>query len=223
MDCFLKLYLFIYNSRMKILSWDVGQKNLAVCLFEDDNIIDWRVIDLTSNIKTKIKTRDLTQLSQILIEILSKEPKWLETDIILIENQPTKNPIMKTIQMIIFTYYQLKKFKKEFNGDIKLFNPRIKLSKQTDCPSMEELNYKRTNKDDYGHRKKLSITMTKYYLQKNKSNWIEVWTSSKKKDDLSDCYLQARAYWLNNQKNKIKSTDIKINITDTTTPDEIII
>ena len=201
---------------MRILSWDVGQKNLAVCLFDDDNIIDWRVIDLTTNIKSKLKTKDLTELSQILLEILSKEPKWLETDIILIENQPTKNPIMKTIQMIIFTYYQFKKFQKEFLGDVKLFNPRIKLSKQTDCPSLEELNYKRTNKDDYSHRKKLSIAMTKYYLTKNESNWIEVWKSSKKKDDLSDCYLQARAYWLNKQKPKsnIKSTDIKINITD---------
>jgi hypothetical protein len=189
---------------MRILSWDIGQKNLALCHFDDDNIIDWQVIDLTTNFKSKIKQKDLTLLSQTIYNILEKEHKWLDSDFVLIENQPTKNPVMKTIQMIIFGFYQYKKFQNLFKGEINLFNPRVKLKYQTDCPTEQELGYKRTVKDDYSHRKKLSICMTKHYLIKNKSNWENDFLKHKKKDDLADCYLQARAYWLKNNKSFVR-------------------
>src|SRR3990172_7420720 len=38
---------------MKVLSWDLGIKNLAYCLLDDDKIAGWGVIDLRDNIKLK--------------------------------------------------------------------------------------------------------------------------------------------------------------------------
>ena len=156
---------------VKILSFDVGIKNLAYCLIEfnekdnviDHNIIVWGVINmmdkftenaikcsvskkgclcgadainyveidsdntlgfcgkktcqsvLTSNYNKKqikkikkinTKTVTLFDISKEMLAQLSKNENMLKADKVIIENQPVlKNPTMKSIQMILYSFF----------------------------------------------------------------------------------------------------------------------
>ena len=93
---------------MKILSWDVGIYNLSYCILEkneDDTIeiLDWDIVNLVDNDAMK-KNRVL--LFENIPRKLYELPQLLNVDIVVIENQPClKNPQMKSIQMILYSYF----------------------------------------------------------------------------------------------------------------------
>jgi len=92
---------------MKILSWDVGIYNLSYCILEkkEDSIkiIEWDIINLVDNDEMK-KNRSL--IFENIPRKLHENPKLLDVDIVVIENQPSlKNPQMKSIQMILYSYF----------------------------------------------------------------------------------------------------------------------
>ena len=94
---------------MKILSWDVGIYNLSYCILEKNNenneikIIDWDIINLVDNDEMK-KKRNL--IFENIPKKLYEKPQLLNVDIVIIENQPSlKNPQMKSIQMILYSYF----------------------------------------------------------------------------------------------------------------------
>lgn len=92
---------------MKILSWDVGIYNLSYCILEEKEdsikIIEWDIINLVDNDDMK-KNRSL--IFENIPRKLHENPKLLDVDIVVIENQPSlKNPQMKSIQMILYSYF----------------------------------------------------------------------------------------------------------------------
>ena len=92
---------------MKILSWDVGIYNLSYCILEKEEenvkIIDWDIVNLVDNEEMK-KNRSL--LFENIPRKLHEVPQLLNVDIVIIENQPSlKNPQMKSIQMILYSYF----------------------------------------------------------------------------------------------------------------------
>jgi hypothetical protein len=92
---------------LKILSWDVGIYNLSYCILEKtDNgikIIDWDIVNLVDNDEMK-KNRSL--IFENIPRKLHEKPQLLNVDIVVIENQPSlKNPQMKSIQMILYSYF----------------------------------------------------------------------------------------------------------------------
>ena len=59
--------------------------------------------------KKKATSLDLFYLGNNLITMLDTYPQLLDVDYVLIENQPfNKNPRMKTIQMLIYSYFLMK-------------------------------------------------------------------------------------------------------------------
>ena len=91
----------------KILSWDVGIYNLSYCILEKtDNIIkiiDWDIVNLVDSDEMK-KNRNL--IFENIPRKLHEKPQLLNVDIVVIENQPSlKNPQMKSIQMILYSYF----------------------------------------------------------------------------------------------------------------------
>ncbi len=98
---------------MRILSWDVGIHHLSYCILEqnDDSkniqIIDWDVIDLVDDISQK---KNITLLFQNIPRKLDTIPSLLDNiQRVCIENQPTlKNPTMKTIQIILYSYFLIR-------------------------------------------------------------------------------------------------------------------
>jgi hypothetical protein len=93
---------------MKILSWDVGIYNLSYCILEinenkEIKILGWDIVNLVDNDKMK-KNRNL--LFENIPRKLHELPQLLDVDIVVIENQPSlKNPQMKSIQMILYSYF----------------------------------------------------------------------------------------------------------------------
>ena len=124
-----------------------------------------------------------------IVEKLQKKEHFLDVDLVVIENQPAlKNPTMKSIQMMIYSYFLI-------NGvcspdskitNIEMINARNKLKAYTG-PKVEcEI------KDKYKRTKFLGIEYCKHMIQESnqEDQWIQLFTNSKKKDDLADAYLQ---------------------------------
>ena len=225
---------------MKILSFDVGIKNLAFCLIDNDKdtIEDWGILNISSedscqhhnqktgdicdktakfitannmclcsshknlkaykNEKCKAipKSKNPTLLlGKKMVEELNKKPNFLDVNTVLIENQPAlKNPTMKTVQMLVYSYFLINGVSSEKSpiDNIEMINARNKLKAYTG-PEI-----KCTIKNKYKKTKFLGIEYCKYMISENKDmnqKYRDLFDKSKKKDDLSDSYLQGM-YWL---------------------------
>ena len=194
---------------MKILSFDIGLKNLAYCLcnFEDDKVlVDKWDVECLSNSK---KPLPLDELNKLIINFFDKNKDFLNVDHVLIEQQPTKNPLMKNISVMIHSYFIIRGIiDKNINNSnidrVLFFSPKNKL-KIYDGPEIIC-----TLKSKYSQRKKIGILQTKYFIDKfNLTNYKQFFESSKKKDDLADSFLQALCYY--NFKEFSKKQNIKNN------------
>jgi len=219
---------------MKLLSFDVGIKNLAFCQLDtnDKSIIDWGIINIsidptcdhihkgkccdktaTKIIKsndtklctshTKLKSyknlkmnnvkkidNSLFHLGKNIIKLLDEKPHFLESERVIIENQPAlKNPTMKSIQMMLFSYFLMKDEIKE----IQMINARNKLK------AYEGPKIPCDIKETYKKNKFLAMKYTDIMIRENEKidkKYHKLYDISKKKDDLSDAYLQG-IYFIN--------------------------
>jgi hypothetical protein len=93
---------------MKLVSWDVGIYNLSYCILEKNEegniqILDWDIVNLVDNEEMK---KDVNLLFENIPRKLQEKPQLLGVDYVVIENQPSlKNPKMKSIQMILYSYF----------------------------------------------------------------------------------------------------------------------
>jgi len=194
---------------MIYLSFDVGITHLAYCKGNNAIIIQWEVVNLlqftccyhscdtlaiynTNNKyycdKHKITSRKLNANNVSINDIKYNLVKFLTdnemiADIIIIENQPSlKNPKIKSIAETIYCYYLIKKIN-YLPIEIHYFNPSRKINGTT-----------------YKDRKKNSITKCLELLKSfdNANLLVNTFISHKKKDDLSDCFLQMIIFITNN-------------------------
>ena len=87
---------------MKIVSFDVGVKNLSFCIVDEkEKIIKWENINLSDS-----PIRGDKQIA--LICELDNRPFLLDADIILIEKQPRFNPTMRVMGGCIKTYFLIR-------------------------------------------------------------------------------------------------------------------
>jgi hypothetical protein len=225
---------------MKVLSFDVGIKNLAYCLIDDtqDTIEDWGILNISAdpvcghqmkgrccdktakftvegvnlcpshrNLKKykdckakkipKLKN-PLLPIGKNIVRLLDSKPKFLEVDAVIIENQPAlKNPTMKSVQMIVYSYFLVKGITVDSPMEtIELINARNKLKAYTGPPISCEI------KDKYKRTKFLGIQYCDKMIQENtqiREVYRELFHASRKKDDLADAYLQGM-YWLGTRK-----------------------
>ena len=191
---------------MLYISFDIGVKNLAVCILNHDNnlieIIDWRVISL---VEKKKDINGLNNISELLFYELDnlmgslEELKYDKIDYVLIENQPSNlNGIMKSIQLLIFSYFSLLKHWDKFIGQVLLINASLKLQYHNFKPEPlikidPTRNKKEQKRDKYRNNKNDGIEITKYYI-KNNDILNNYFIKYKKKDDLADTLLQTISY-----------------------------
>ena len=194
-----------------ILSFDIGIKNLSYCLVKselnNDNInkieiIDWDIINILKD-NEKVKSINIDELSKRLYIKLSEVFKDKEFDIVLLENQPVlKNPVMKSVQMLIYGFFLYQKTNLIKNIKlIKLINASNKLKIGLLLNNeFKELKKIIDNKDyntklKYSINKKKAIDYTLLYLDYIKLNsYKEFFNLHKKKDDLADSFLQSIYY-----------------------------
>ena len=137
--------------------------------------------------KKKMNTsRDIFNLSKIMINELNSHEDFLNHEVICIENQPAlKNPTMKTVQMILYSYFMIEGATKDTPvNEVHMINARNKLK----VYKGPEVECKFTDK--YKKNKYLSVEYTKLMILEEDNKFIELFTESKKKDDLADAYLQ---------------------------------
>ena len=130
--------------------------------------------------------RDIFNLSKILINELNLKKDFLNHEIICIENQPAlKNPVMKTVQMILYSYFMIEgATKNKAVEQVHMINARNKLKVYKGPPV--ECKYK----EKYKKNKYLSVEYTKNMILNEEKKFIDLFKDSKKKDDLADAYLQ---------------------------------
>jgi len=184
---------------MNLISFDIGIKNMAYChasIINDELILkNLNKIDL--NISKKANTQVIIDTTIDFIENLIHNELQLEPSvplIILIESQMTS--IMKCIQTTINTYFKC--IGKYEGYDIKTYSlsPKHKLS------FME--NYIGNN--NYKNNKLNAISFTKELLENkyNNPDFLAIYNSTKKKDDISDAFLMIIYFYENNKKNNFK-------------------
>ena len=168
----------------------------------------------------------LNSISEILFYELDnimgslEELKYDKIDYVLIENQPSNlNGIMKSIQLLIFSYFSLLKHWDKLNMNVLLINASLKLQYHTFKPeSLIKIDNTRTKKeqkrDKYRNNKNDGIEITKYYI-KNNENLNTYFTKYKKKDDLADTLLQTVSYIKKNNNLIIEEVSIShMNLLD---------
>ena len=206
---------------MIYISFDIGVKNLALCIIKKNDIadtqntleiIDWRIIALADSKKEIKGIEDITEriymnMDNIVGDLKSKNINTI--DYVLIENQPSNlNGIMKTIQHIIYGYFSLIKFWDKEVGNVILINASLKTKHHNYVINIantkpDELkNKKGFRKDKYKNNKLLSIELCKQYISEDE-NLKKLFNENKKKDDLSDACLQAISYIRSNSKEDI--------------------
>lgn len=170
---------------MRILSIDCGIKNLAYCVLECDNnsykIVEWNILNVQGG--------DFYTTSQQLVDVLADTFVNADDsfDFILIENQPViKNPVMKSIQIVIYTFFLTISKQQGHDTEIKLMSASNKLKVRHKPP---EDTLRITSKNKYQENKQLSIAYTKHYLRDDEP-WLTRFIQEKKKDDLADSFLQ---------------------------------
>ena len=159
-----------------ILSIDVGIKNLAMCLLDEDKnnlVVEWDVDGIPP------QHRDGVYVS--MRDHLDARPWVLNAKTILIEKQPDRNKKMVSVMHFLYAYFIIK------------------------CPKAETILYDARHKipdvagpgkAQYNKRKKVSIERCEDFIRSNSvnSHWINTFVKSKKKDDLADTVMQALSF-----------------------------
>ena len=142
---------------------------------------------IVNKIYSKTDKISLDELGRSMITKLDNNPLFLQVSGIVIENQPVlKNPRMKSIQMILFTYFLMKLDNIKIN--LVPANSKLKFNIKND--TIEEI-LKIKNK--YMKSKKLGIEYCRYFIRNDTSNLI-YFNNFSKKDDLADSYLLIRKF-----------------------------
>ncbi len=195
-----------------ILSFDIGIKNLAYCILYKDLTINneknliihkWGIINILED-NEKCKDISLDEIGTRMYKRLQDE--FLEENIteVLLENQPVlKNPVMKSIQILIMGFF---KYESVILGReiklIKLINASNKLKLGKKLIQFNESEDILKIKSKYNRNKKLAILYTNYFLEKelysDYNKYYTLFNEHKKKDDLSDAFLQGLYYIKNN-------------------------
>ena len=159
-----------------ILSIDVGIRNLAMCLLDENsgNIVrEWDVDGVPP------QHEDGVYVS--LRKHLDERPWVLTANTILIEKQPERNKKMISVMHFLHAYFIIK------------------------CPDAETILYDARHKipdvagpgkAQYNKRKKVSIERCEAFIRDGTTNahWLDTFLKSKKKDDLADTVMQALSF-----------------------------
>lgn len=176
---------------MKLLSIDVGIKNLSYCyteingsLLEDIRIIKWNNISITEKNCNKL---GINECIESMMQAMKNEFDNIEIDNVLIENQPGNiNKTMKSLSIVIYSYFVFNNIKVEF---VHAFN-KLKTQKCKELLSSHQYNIKK-----YSDRKKIAIDVVKYYVINYFPDYVDIFVKkakrgqSFKKDDLADALL----------------------------------
>jgi hypothetical protein len=162
-----------------IASIDVGLINMGICILDlDEHIHHWGVFSIKSN-TAEGSCRHLFKYFDEL-KILN------DVDTVVIERQPMLNPRARVIEGYILSYFTLRNMDYKLNRKIIKYSPKFKLRiYKGEIPDFKV-------KSAYSIRKKTSIFITRKMI--TSQEYITLFDTCKKKDDLADAYCMGIAY-----------------------------
>ena len=172
-----------------VLSIDVGIKNLSYCVLSVSNTINvlkWQNIQVTDECVKKISMSSLTE------QLLSTLEEYFDDtcffDHVIIENQPMlKNGQMKTVSVIIYTYFNMLKMHHGNILDVRFVSAINKLKCHT-------VSHNASIKSTYKDRKKASIELAKAHVEEYCPQLLTWYSQQIKKDDCADSLNQGIAF-----------------------------
>lgn len=153
----------------------------------------WDIICLAEE-GEKAKQISLTTLSKRLFQRLDHlwENYGNQLNYVLIENQPSRlNGHMKSIQMILYSYFMYKSYVSSNSVEPLLVNASGKLKLH---PEAEKNIPECSLEKGYKRNKVMSIAICHYYVRNDESLKHKM-STHKKKDDLCDAMLQAISWY----------------------------
>lgn len=167
----------------RVLSIDVGQKNLALCALvpgdcprgADDRIAEWTVTDCEPS-------------AAGVAAALAALPWTTEPcDQVVVERQPNRNPTMTRLQHYLEMYFAVR------GVPVTVQDAKHKLAFAAGTPWWPSDD---VNGWSYHVRKRLSVRTTAAFLAgtDQEARFRDLFSGTSKKDDLGDCLLQGMAY-----------------------------
>ncbi len=172
---------------MKIISFDVGFKNLGVCVFEPPHrIAFWRVL----NIPAQNLCRGLVQT------LKPHQAHFDDADVVLVERQSKKSMKMLSLAAYLETFFTLQ------DKHVVLYSPLMKLL---------GTGQENSGAENYRNRKKAAINLTNDFLAANpqEPDIHGMWEALKKKDDAADALTQVLAYVRGKPEGSLESSAIR--------------
>jgi len=194
---------------MRVLSIDVGLRNLAWCLLSrspsqelkwqgapwwgnEIQIINWKVVDIVvhSEIKEKINLNktDIASIVPWFMKCLEdhKEIIGERIDLVLIENQPSGHTLSAGVNISNVKTKVLSHILQAFfvvrNIPVKFVSPSNKL---------KDAGEFMTDPSQYSQHKKAAIALTEKCMGEMGEGFMAMWKGFRgKKDDLADAFLQ---------------------------------
>jgi len=160
------------SSPKRILSWDVGIKNLAYCGLHDKQIIAWKLLCLPS-----CKPEDLCS---VLCKVLDAEVFPEALDVVVVERQPGRNKTMLRVEAYLAMYFA------KLGIQVVTYHAGNKL-KDTGQENRGRGSHM------YRARKNASVDLARDFLLETKQD-AGVLVRAKKKDDLADALMQGLSY-----------------------------
>ena len=189
---------------MKVLSIDLGTKNLAFCVLEQQTkggtvqISRWGILNIHDNLdkKTSKKQPTISELNRALQRTLKAARIEEGVNEVAIENQPAgfhkrANTKMKTLSHCIeaFMFLHLPP-----QSGIRFVNPKSKFA-FSDKAEVDKIAKLKPASKRYREHKRMAVEATEKLLRSEEvtlatDDLRQVWATSKKKDDLADSFLQ---------------------------------
>lgn len=155
---------------MKLLSIDVGIKNLALVIMDTDtHKIEFWECD-------GIPTETDDGIFPAMVEHLHRRD-FTGVQQVIIERQPQKNHSIKAIEHLLHTYFLCK------GTPVKLWDAKHKI------PDIVG-----PGKKQYAKRKQASVERCLEHIKTSNPTLVDFFNSHKKKDDLADCFMQALSF-----------------------------
>ena len=174
---------------MSVVAFDVGIKNLAYCQSRG-NDQEYK-LERLGLICLESDKKQFDVLAKSLFGNLSSHFDLTEIDTVLIENQPVKiNPTMKSIQMMIYSFFFLK------NCKVKIVSAGNKTSLLNRLPQseVETITAKLTLSSKYANTKRLAVLLADSFLSKHDTDQHQSYLKMKKRDDVADAFLMTINY-----------------------------
>lgn len=163
---------------------------------------------------SKIKQFNIKELATRLFKSLQEHPSLLEVDEVIIENQPVlKNPTMKSIQMLLYSYFVINGLMMNKIKDIRFFIAGKKLEGFQGDHKIAKDKFGHI-KSEYKQTKNSAIMFCKEMIKTTQPTWYKYISEQKKQDDLADAFLTNCCYIQNNyikvlEKQELKEQKIK--------------